>query len=208
MIRVAIADDHPLVLNGLQAMIDSHPDLQMAARAENGSKLIEEMHQHDVDVVLLDIDMPEMNGIETTAEIQKLFPKVRILILTIHDEKSFIQQLIQLGAHGYLLKNSSEEELLHAIRNVHEGRNPFSGKVTMKLIEPEMPPNDELKFLTEREVEVLSRIAAGKSNKEIGGELFISHRTVDTHRTNLMKKLDVHNIAGLIRIAYRNNLIQ
>lgn len=208
MIRVAIADDHPLVLNGLQAMIDSHPDLQMAARAENGRKLIEEMHQHDVDVVLLDIDMPEMNGIETTAEIQKLFPKVRILILTIHDEKSFIQQLIQLGAHGYLLKNSSEEELLHAIRNVHEGRNPFSGKVTMKLIEPEMPPNDELKFLTEREVEVLSRIAAGKSNKEIGGELFISHRTVDTHRTNLMKKLDVHNIAGLIRIAYRNNLIQ
>lgn len=208
MIRVAIADDHPLVLDGLQAMVNRSEELQLAVRAENGKVLLENLQQHPADVVLLDIDMPEMNGIETTAALRSQFPEIRILILTMHDEKSFIQKLIEEGAHGYLLKNCNEEELLLAIRNVKQGRNQFSGEVTMKLMEPEHQSINELKELTEREVEVLTRIAMGKSNKEIGEELFISHRTVDTHRTNLMKKLGVHNIAGLIRIAYRNKLVE
>jgi len=208
-IKIALADDHPLILDGLQTLLESADDMELVVRAENGKALLEAMANQAVDVVLLDVDMPVMDGIETTRALRIAYPQVRIIILTMHDEKHFIQKLIEDGAHGYLLKNTGRDELLLAIRQVYAGKNQFSGEVTMKLVQPdESEVSDELKELTQREVEILTCIAQGKSNKEIGDELFISHRTVDTHRTNLMKKLDVHNIAGLIRIAYRNKLVE
>lgn len=209
MIKIAIADDHDLVREGLESLLKDTEDINPVILAKNGRELLDLMNEGSVHVVLLDIDMPELNGVETTRELKRIFPDVRILILTMHDEKHFIQQLIGEGAHGYLLKNSSRDELTTAIRLVYSGKNSFSGEVTMKLaasVDSEV--STELSELTSREMEILTQIAKGKSNKEIGEELFISHRTVDTHRTNLMKKLDVNNIAGLIRIAYRNKLIE
>lgn len=208
MIKIAIADDHDLVREGLESLLKDTEDINPVILAKNGRELLDLMRGQSVHVILLDIDMPELNGVETTRELKRQFPEVHILILTMHDEKHFIQQLIGEGAHGYLLKNSSRDELTAAIRLVYSGKNSFSGEVTMKLAgSDESDKSDELSELTSREMEILTQIAKGKSNKEIGEELFISHRTVDTHRTNLMKKLDVNNIAGLIRIAYRNNLI-
>lgn len=209
MIKIAIADDHDLVREGLESLLKDTADIEPVILAKNGRELLDLMSERTADVVLLDIDMPELNGIETTRELRKQFPVVRILILTMHDEKHFIRQLISDGAHGYLLKNSSRDELTTAIRQVYSGKNSFSGEVTMKLAgSDESESGDDLREVTAREMEILTQIAQGKSNKEIGDELFISHRTVDTHRTNLMKKLNVNNIAGLIRIAYRNKLIE
>lgn len=208
-IRIAIADDHPLVSQGLKSLIEDQSDISLVGIAENGVELLNILKLMPVDIALVDIDMPIKNGIETTKDITLNFPATRVIILTMHDEKAMIKQLMELGAFGYLLKNCGQVELLLAIRNVAAGKKHFSGDVTMALLTDDPNPGDspELKELTTREIEILTLIAAGQSNKEIGDKLFISHRTVDTHRTNLMKKLDVHNIAGLIRIAYRNNLI-
>ncbi|TVR36891.1 MAG: DNA-binding response regulator [Cryomorphaceae bacterium] len=209
-IRLAIADDHPLVLDGLRSLIDGASDIQLVVTAENGATLLHKLMHQDADVVLMDIDMPVKNGIETTRDIRQRYPQLKVLVLTMHDEPAMIRELVNDGAQGYLLKNCGRDELLLAIRTVREGKPYFSGEAAVKLLQwnegPAIP--EELKELTERELEVLKAIAEGKSNKEIGDMLFISHRTVDTHRTNLMKKLDVHNIAGLVRIAMRNGLIE
>jgi len=209
-IKVAIADDHPLVAQGLRALIENRTDMQLVGEATNGQELLNILAKQPVDVALVDIDMPIKNGIETTAEISSNYPATRVIILTMHDEKAMIKNLLELGAHGYLLKNCGQDELLLAIRNVAAGKKHFSGDVTVALLNETDNPSstEELSELTEREIEILTNIALGLSNKEIGDKLFISHRTVDTHRTNLMKKLNVHNIAGLIRIAYRNHLIK
>jgi len=154
--------------------------------------------------------MPEMDGIEATKQIKTHFPEVKIVILTMHDEQSLVKKLLEIGADGYILKNSSKTELEMAIRQIQSGKKHFSSEVTMILLEEESPAevNAQLKQLTEREIEILKLISEGLSNKEIGDQLFISHRTVDTHRTNLMKKLDVHNVAGLIRFAIKNGLVE
>ena len=152
----------------------------------------------------MDIDMPEMNGIDATRIIRKEFPDIRIVILTMHDEKTMINVLLEAGADGYLLKNSSKADVLDAIHQVAKGEQHLSDEVQAVLMKPDSHAQaGVLAELTEREVEVLKYIAEGLSNKEIGERLFISHRTVDTHRTNLMQKLEVHNIAGLGRTAIR-----
>jgi DNA-binding NarL/FixJ family response regulator len=208
-IRLALADDHLLVAQGIKSLLEDQEDIQLVGEAQNGEELLNILRRTTVDVALVDIDMPVKNGIETTTEINAKFPDTRVIILTMHDEKAMIKNLMSLGAHGYLLKNCGQDELLLAIRNVALGKKHFSGEVTMALLsdDTDTKSTNELADLTEREIEILSNIAQGFSNKEIGEKLFISHRTVDTHRTNLMKKLNTHNIAGLIRIAYRNNLI-
>jgi len=166
-----------------------------------------------VDIVLMDIDMPVMNGIEATKQIIKDFPNVKVVILSMHKEGGLIKNLIAIGAHGFLLKNSDQNELIGAIRKVASGDRYFSPDVTMSLLSKTsinttaFDSMETLSQLTERETEILKLIAEGYSNKEIGEKLFISHRTVDTHRTNLMKKLDVNNIAGLIKFAIQNGLV-
>lgn len=206
--RIALADDHPVVLSGLEGLIAEIEGMEVVLVAQNGRVLVDKMKQTPVDVVLLDIDMPELDGIAATRILRSRYPDVRIVVLTMHDEQHFMKRVIEEGAHGYLLKNCSKEELLVALRNVQTGKHHFSGEVTMKLAAPKSESESALEELTEREIEILTHIARGLSNKEIGDQLFISHRTVDTHRTNLMKKLGVHNIAGLIRFAYRNKLVE
>lgn len=207
--RIIICDDHQLVIDGLKSLINGVDGIEVISTANNGVEVLEQIKLLKVDLVLMDIDMPVLDGIEATKRIKKEYPELKVIILTMHDEKSIIQMLMDIGADGYILKNSAQEELLHGIQNVKKGNKHFSPDVTMALLRND-PVEAQKKLreeLTEREVEILKLIAEGLSNKEIGEKLFISHRTVDTHRTNLMKKIEVNNIAGLIRYAIKNALV-
>ncbi len=214
--RIIITDDHQLILDGLRSIITGESDLHLLAEANNGQQALALCESLQPDMVMMDIDMPVMNGLEATIQIKKKFPSIRIMVLTMHDEAALIKRIMEVGADGYMLKNADQQELVSAIRKIAAGEKHFSEKVLQALKEGKtdssqfsLRPTDSvlLSTLTEREVEILRLLAEGLSNKEIGDKIFISHRTVDTHRTNLMKKLDVHNVAGLIRFAIRNGLI-
>ncbi|HAW18879.1 MAG TPA: DNA-binding response regulator [Flavobacteriales bacterium] len=214
MIRIALADDHQLVLDGLKSLIKERPEFEFVAEANDGRRLVDVINSVQIDVALVDIDMPVMNGLQAIESIKQSHPEVKCVALTMHNEKGMIQKVVSAGACGYLLKNIDQDDLVAAIINVHEGGKSFSEEVTMTLAgsggsENISFQNKTLQIdLTSREIEILKHIAQGYSNKEIGDLLFISHRTVDTHRTNLMKKLEVHNIAGLIRYALRSGLVE
>lgn len=214
-IKILIADDHKIVLDGLTSILGDIDGFDVVGSVENGKEAVDFVATKEKpDVLLMDIDMPVMNGINAAREIKKNFEGVRILTLSMHNEKGMIQTLMDAGADGYILKNSSKEELEKGIRTVYAGQTFFSTDVTMSLLnqsteitkQADLP--QEVQELTERELEILKLVAEGYSNKEIGERLFISHRTVDTHRTNLMKKMDVHNVAGLIRIAIKSGLVE
>jgi two-component system response regulator NreC len=212
-IRVYIADDHKIVQDGLKSIFKDLDGFSVVGSADNGKSCLEDIRSGmQIDVVLMDIDMPKMSVLEVTRFAKVERPDLKIMGLSMHNERGIIQSLIDAGADGYILKNSDGGELEKGIKTILSGKKFFSTEVTMTLLgqteEIESNQNsEELKDLTEREIEILRLIAEGYSNKEIGDKLFISHRTVDTHRTNLMRKLDVHNIAGLIKFALKNGLI-
>lgn len=211
--KILLCDDHQLIIDGLKNIIGEVPNLEYAGEANDGAQALKFLSLVSVDLVLMDIDMPVMNGLEATQQIKKTNPNQKVMILTMHDEPSLVRKIMDIGANGYMLKNSDQAALIEGINKVLAGELFFppeilEGKKPSKEETFSLRPSDVVLIsqLTEREIEILKQIADGLSNKEIGDKLFISHRTVDTHRTNLMKKLDVHNIAGLIRFAIRNNL--
>jgi DNA-binding NarL/FixJ family response regulator len=208
-IKVLLTDDHQIIIDGLKSLLKNSDEIVVAAEANNGREALRILELLSIDVVLMDIDMPVLNGIETLKEIRKQFRNVKVIILSMHNEAGMIKSLMDIGANGYLLKSCSQDELIGAIKKVSTGQNYFSTDVTLALLNTSKTSTSEQKneLLTDRETEILKLIAAGFSNKEIGDQLFISHRTVDTHRTNLMKKLDVNNIAGLISYAIRNGIV-
>lgn len=205
-IRILLVDDHQIVLDGVKALLDDLDGFDCVATANNGQKALDLLKVFDIDVILMDIDMPVMNGMEATKAVKRDFPNVKVISLTQHSERGMVKQLLACGSDGYLLKNIDQDELAMAIRKVNGGQNYFSSEVTMSLagkaVEKSSTGADV--EITEREIEILTLIAEGFSSKQIGEKLFISSRTVDTHRTNLMNKLDIHNIAGLIRFALKN----
>ncbi|MBV5313423.1 MAG: response regulator transcription factor [Prolixibacteraceae bacterium] len=209
-IKVLLVDDHQLIIDGLKSLLKNTDEIVVAAEANNGREALRILDMLEIDVVLMDIDMPVMNGIDTLKEMQKLNSRFKVIILSMHQEAGMIKSLMSIGAHGYLLKSCAQDELISAIRKVAAGQQFFSPEVTLSLLNP--TPNNPLntnqpELLTDRETEILKLIAEGFSNKEIGSKLFISHRTVDTHRTNLMKKLNSSNIAGLISYAIKNGIV-
>lgn len=217
MAGILLTDDHQLILDGLRSIINNESDLEVVAEANDGAQAVQLCSTLNPDLILMDIDMPVMNGLEATTLIKKNNAGRKIIILTMHDEPALIKRIMDIGADGYMLKNGDQQELVKGIRTVLEGGKFFSEKALAALDnqssvnqEFTLRPTDAVLMaqLTEREIEILRLISDGMSNKEIGDKLFISHRTVDTHRTNLMKKLDVHNIAGLIRFSIRNGLIR
>ncbi|MBT3648733.1 MAG: response regulator transcription factor [Flavobacteriales bacterium] len=214
MIRLALADDHQLVLDGLKSLIKEVDDFEFVAEATDGKRLVDIVNSLTLDIALVDIDMPIMNGLQAIKEIAKQHDHVRCIARTMHNDPSMMRKVMASGAKGYLLKNIDQEDLVEAIRNVHSGGEVFSEELDTKLHREGQEMNVDYQNpilenqLTDREIEILKLIAQGFSNKEIGDRLFISHRTVDTHRTNLMKKLDVHNIAGLIRYAIRSGYVE
>jgi DNA-binding NarL/FixJ family response regulator len=214
--RILLVDDHQLIIDGLKGFIATNSNLKIVGEANNGNDGIQLAKLLSPDVILMDIEMPGLSGIQASQEIKKNHPEIKIIIISMHREKELIKKLIAQGIDGYLLKNSSQKEVLSAIETVLENRQYFSQDVTLSLSETQVNTDLHghssdivtLSQLTEREIEILKEVASGKSNKEIGEVLFISHRTVDTHRTNLMKKMGINNVAGLIRFAFKNGLIQ
>ncbi|MEZ4923161.1 MAG: response regulator transcription factor [Crocinitomicaceae bacterium] len=213
--RILLVDDHQLIIDGLKGFFENHQNYKVVGEANNGSDAIRLAGVLEPDVILMDIEMPEVSGIQACEEIKRNNSSCKVIIVSMHQEKELIKKLVERGADGYLLKNSSKDEVLKAIEAVLKGQPYFSQDVTLSLLDkngnkqPSFSGNTtELESLTEREIEILKLVAEGLTNKEIGEELFISHRTVDTHRTNLMKKLDVNNVAGLIRFAMKNGLVE
>lgn len=212
--RILLVDDHQLIIDGLRGFIEANSAYTVVGEANTGTDAVKLAGVLNPDVILMDIEMPEMSGIQASEEIKRNFPHIKIIIVSMHNEKQLIKKLIDQGADGYLLKNSQQSEVMDAIEKVLKNQPYFSQDVTLSLLDKSQSkighsaePMSELQ-LTERETEILKLVSQGMTNKEIGDTLNISHRTVDTHRTNLMKKLDVTNVAGLIRFAFKNGLIQ
>ncbi len=205
-VNILLVDDHQIVMNGIKSLLAQIPAYTVKGEALNGAEALDILAVLKIDLVLMDIDMPVMNGIEATKKIKEQFPNVKIIMLTMHDEKAMIKNLLEIGADGYLLKNSSLAELHTAIESVYIGKQFLSEDVNSALMAPDVDKSGALSELTDREIEIIKLIAEGLSNKEIADKLFISHRTVDTHRTNMMNKLGLHNVAGIVRFAISNGL--
>ena len=207
-IKLIIADDHELILQGLVSIFEDVENIEVIAEANNGQELLRYIDALNPDVVFIDLDMPIMDGFASLKAIEEKQYPCKKIMLTMHQEKSLITKAIELGADGYLLKTALPQEIVDAVNRVFSGQKAFSSDVTLSLLNGDSNSrnSDESKILTERELEIVALIAKGKSNKEIADELFISHRTVDTHRSNLMKKLEINNVAKLIRWAIDNDL--
>ena len=212
MIRILLADDHRIITEGISNLLESQTDMCIIGICQNGLEVLHELKKKDIDLVLMDIEMPQMDGLTCAETILEKYPDQKIAMLTMYREKSMIKQLISLGVKGYFLKTIEKQELILGIKMIADGGEYFPADVTKTLIGEEkdlkLPPQHNLiAQLSPREIEIIRLVAQGFSNKEIADKLFISHRTVDTHRTNLMKKLDIHNIAGLVRFAFVNRLV-
>ncbi|WP_394180114.1 response regulator [Marinomonas posidonica] len=205
-IRVLLVDDHMLVLDGLQARLELEDNIDIIATASNGLEALEKAHESNPDLILMDVSMPVLNGLEATKRFKAELPSVKILMLSMHHDKEYILSLIQSGANGYILKDVSSEELVQAINTVYQGGTYFSSGASDSLFSP-VTESKRYEELTKREVAVLKEVAIGLSNKEIAQSLSISVRTVETHRQNLKNKLDIHTSAGLIKYAIEHELI-
>jgi len=205
-IRLLLVDDHPIVLDGIKSHLGAQPEFEVVGDAANGLDAVRKAKLTLPDVVLLDINMPAMNGLEAMVHLRKQVPNAKVIILTMHDSKEYIAQIVRLGARGYLLKDCSPTELVSAIKAVHCGEVYFSPTVSKVLVE-EMVDGKKAADqpipapLTEREREVLSLIAEGLLNKQIADRLGIGVRTIETHRERIMRKLDIHTVAGLTKYA-------
>ena len=209
--QIVIADDHQLVLDGLVSIINEMEDIQVVAAVNSGDEVVKVLEKQLVHLVITDIEMPGMDGISLLKLIKKAYPTIKVMMVSMYQEAHLIKQLIQLKVDGYILKSDDSEEWKQAVKSILRGKKHFSSSITLKLTEDHVSEKkiiDELALLTAREIEVLKLISQGLSNKQIGEQLFISHRTVDNHRTNLMDKLDIHNVAGLVRFAISNKLLE
>ncbi len=211
IIRVLLVDDHRIITDGLQVLLGPVPDVECVGVAANGEEALFSLAHVPAHVVLMDLDMPVMDGVEATERIRREYPGTKVVVLSMHEESAMVKKLMEIGADGYLVKNCGRDELLLAIRSVHAGHQHFGSALLEGLLDQKKEAAAQsslLKDLSEREVEVLAALAEGLTNKDIGERLFISPRTVDTHRTNLMKKLETHNVAGLVRIAIKAGLVR
>jgi two-component system, NarL family, response regulator NreC len=208
MIKLAIVDDHQLFLKGISSLFIENNDIEIIGSFENGLKFIEGLDPQNLpNVVLLDLSMPEMDGFEVLNILKSKYPSVKPIALSMHEDANYIVKCVRNGAYGYLLKNTDEKDLFEAILEVYQGRKYFKGEIAEKMLNFVMVEPDKLKKLTKKETEVLSLIADGKTNSDIADQLFISERTVETHRANILKKLEAKNTAELIKKAYQLNLI-
>ncbi|WP_459210125.1 response regulator [Aquimarina rhabdastrellae] len=213
-IRIGLVDDHNLFREGIKSLIDKMPNITLVLEAVNGKDLLIKLNNVIPDVILLDLEMEEMNGEEATIKVKELYPDVKIIILTMHKEDRMISYLMEIGANGYLLKDTSREELENAIKCVSENDNYFNTLVSEALLKNTKNKTRVLHtnlyhkyHLTHREIEVLQLIAQEYTTTEIAKKLFLSVRTIEGHRKNLMDKMDVKNVAGLMIKAVKEQMI-
>jgi DNA-binding NarL/FixJ family response regulator len=212
-IRVLIADDHAILREGVRALLGMYTEMEVVGEASDGKEAIEKTQELAPDVVLMDIAMPGLGGLEATLEIRKVSPQSKVLVLTQYDNKEYLLRFLRAGAAGYVLKKAVGSELVSAIRSAHQGGRFLHPLIADKLIEDYLQksePGAEATYdtLSDREKEVLKLVAEGHTNKEIAELLGLSVKTVMVHRSNVMEKLDIHNRTELIRYAIRKGLIQ
>ena len=212
-IRLLIVDDHPLVREGLRSCLVQEKHLEIVGEAADGQEAIRLAKNAVPDIILLDINMPGMNGLEAARLLMKSSPKSKILILTMHDSKEYVNRMVSMGAHGYMLKDSPPSELVTAIETVHQGGTFFSPKISEAVMSEYVKSvrtrgKKGSVELSRRETEVLALIAEGLGNKEIAAKLFVSVRTIETHRERIIKKLDIHTVAGLTRYALTKGIVK
>lgn len=214
-IKILIADDHSVVRSGLRMLFQREPEFTIVGEATDGDEVVRLAQQEHPDVVILDISMPKLNGIEATRIIKQHNPDVKVLILTIHESEGYIYQMVRAGANGYVLKSAEKKEIFDAIRAVVSGGQFFSPSVSKLLIDGfikrakdrEVEPRQSRPSLTQRETEILRFITQSLTSREIADKLELSVRTINTHRANLMQKLNIHDTAGLVRYAIQNGLV-
>ena len=212
-IRILLSDDHGIVRHGLRAVLARDPGIEVVGESSDGLETVSIAEALDPDIVIMDITMPHLNGIDATARITKRNPKVGIVILSMHADETYLLRALNAGARGYLLKESAEIDLIRAVQAVAQGKTFFSAAVTHTLLEDYMRNmqqrhlQDSYELLTDREKEVLQLLAEGKSNKEVASFLDLSNHTVESHRNNMMQKLNLHNTAEIVLYAVRKKLI-
>jgi len=206
-IKILLADDHALIRTGIRNLLEGHSEFEVVGEASDGEEALQKTKSLSPDIVIIDISMPKISGIEATRQIVNRHPATRVLVLTMHENAEYVYQIFKAGAGGYLLKNAGKEELIDAILAVSEGKRFIGRHVSELMISEYMKKADERDgskeetVLTNREHEILDLIAQGFNNQQIAERLFISPRTVDTHRTNIMQKVHVHDAANLVRYA-------
>lgn len=211
-IRLLLVDDHAVVRSGLRMLLQAQPDMRIVGEAESGTEAIHQVRLHRPDVVLMDIQMPDMNGIEATKEIKKMSASTAVLALTMHEDDQYFFEMLRAGASGYVPKRAAPDELVSAIRTVSQGQVFLYPSLAARLVQSylghptaaDTPPAEEL---TPREQEVLTLIAEGLTNPEIADKLVISAKTVDRHRENIMRKLNLHSRVDLVKYAIKEGLI-
>lgn len=211
-VSILLADDHGLVRRGLRAALEAQPNWRVCGEAQQGREAVAMAQQLQPDIVILDISMPELNGLEAARQIRNTCKKTRIVILTMHESEDLIREVLAAGAKGYVLKSDADTAIIQAVQAVNNGGAHLTGNVTNAVIDGFLdPPNGPLKErsrLTPREREVVQLVAEGLSNKEVARRLELSPKTVEAHRTNIMHKLQLDSVADLVRFAIRNNIIQ
>ncbi len=216
-IKIFVADDHQLFIEGIKALTRDSQEVKLIGEAENGEDLLAQLKTNQPNVILMDINMPKINGIEATKKIRQLYPEIKILALTMFDDTLYVSEMIKAGASGYLLKNAGKSELITAITTVYKGERYVSSEVSLKMIdkmnnndqssaENKMPPVRKSE-VTKKELEILKLIAQELTNAEIASKLNNSPMTIITHRKNLLRKLGVKNTAGLIKYAMENGML-
>lgn len=211
MIKVLIADDHQMFIDGLKSMLEDTDSIKVVGEAMDGNEVLRQCDTKDVDIVIMDISMPEMDGIEATKQLLKKHPNIKVLGLSMYNDRNFISDLLKTGAHGYILKNTGKDDLITAINSIQAGETYLGGEVSKTLLNSFMKKTKKMQViekLSEREKEVLESIASGFTTQEIANKLYISKNTVETHRKNLLFKLKARNTAELINNAYKERIIQ
>lgn len=204
--KILLVDDHTILLDGVKSLLSQEDDLTVVGQAASAEEALEFLKKNEVDLIITDYSMPGMDGLSLLNTVKRVAPNTKIILLSMHDEVHLVKEILKAGVNGYVLKNDTHKELLNAIHDVRRGKVYLSSDVNKMLITNLNNP-DEGKLLTDREREILKLIAKEYTNKDIAEELFISERTVETHRKNIFKKTGTNSLVGLIKFAYANNLI-
>jgi DNA-binding NarL/FixJ family response regulator len=209
LIRLIIADDHPVIIGGLKIILEKEKGISVVAEVNNGIELLDFLQKHKADVILMDVNMPVMNGVEATKQVRKNHPEIKILAFSQYDEKRFVKQMLKTGASGYLLKNSASSEIINAIKMTNEGGMFLSADLPNIFADSKKKKQSNYFFpeLTKRELVIVNQIYLERNSQEISDQLGISRSTVECHRSNILLKVGVKNTAGLVKWAIENDIV-